>query len=82
MIWTYYGIIKEDWFIIGANVPGAIALMVIASQFFCYRKKISPNVDNTEIVLDSVLQLLMDEEQHITNEWSGERATAESGIAI
>jgi len=41
MLWSMYGYLKEDFNLIGANIPGCIFVSLILIQFFLYRNKIA-----------------------------------------
>lgn len=36
--WVVYAVLKEDWYILGSNFPGAVFAFIILSQFWLYRK--------------------------------------------
>jgi uncharacterized protein with PQ loop repeat len=38
-LWSMYGWAKPDWFLAGADTPGAILALIVLLQFFLYRKK-------------------------------------------
>lgn len=36
-IWSYYGALKSDWYIVGSNVPGLVCIAAILGQFYIFR---------------------------------------------
>jgi hypothetical protein len=39
LFWGIYGWAKPDWFIVGADIPGAILSGILVWQLYYYRKK-------------------------------------------
>ncbi len=35
--WVIYGVMKEDWYILGSNSPGALCIAFVLVQFWIYR---------------------------------------------
>ena len=41
LIWAIYGFMKNDWFIVFANIPGVIFSLVVLYQMRLYKKRVN-----------------------------------------